>query len=168
MNEDELYEGNNDSTDKVTFFTNEKCLASYDSSFDTNTVNFYLDSATTRHIVQDISLFSTFLKLDKHEFITLAKKEVKLCVTGVGSVDVQARDGTKVNIKNVRFAADIPVNLLSVRHMAESGFICVFFSDRAEIIFANTYCTNNVKVLATTRCVNTDLYSVSFNLPEAI
>ncbi len=102
-NEDELYDGNNDATDKVMFFTNEKCLASYNWSIDTNTVNFYLNSATTRHIVKDILLFSTFLKLNKPEFVTVAKKEVKLCVTGVGLIDVEARDRTKVTIKNVRY-----------------------------------------------------------------
>lgn len=128
-------------TDNCNLVSNEGNLVSFllaDSCFNSGTkdnvrsfsgnVKFYLDSATTKHIVNNRSLFFDFIELDQHEFVTIAKKNVKLEIIGVGNIRVESVIGFNIVIRNVSYAKDIPVNLLSVRRLAEAGFTVVFYS----------------------------------------
>lgn len=125
-------------------------------------VDFYVDSATNNNIVNDRSLFSDFITLDKPEMVTIAKEGVQLEVTGVGNVKVKTESGTDVIMKNVRYAKDIPANLLSVKRLAMAGFLTVFYEDHADIIYADTFKSPHPKILFQAKCVVTVLYLATF------
>ncbi len=125
-------------------------------------VDFYLDSTTTNHIVNNKMLFSSFIEFNEPELVTIARKDVKLSVTGVGNVSLSTESGTNIIFKNVRYSSDIPVNLISVRRMAKSGFSTAFHKDHADVIISETFNDNNPRVIFRAKCVMADLYSVKF------
>ncbi len=155
----------NSTTDNVSFLWTDKCLISSKGTDVQNVrdeVKFYLDSASTRHIVNDISLFSEFIELKEPEMVTIAKRDVKLAITGIGNLNLKTEIGINAKIINVRYSKEIPVNLLSVKRLTEAGFVCMFYENYTDIVFANSVKTANVKLLTRAESIANDLYLVKF------
>lgn len=87
-------------------------VVSFLSGIDTILVSnmFYLDLASTKRVVNDMTFFSKFSNLNKTESITIAKKNVKLEMTGVGTVCIKIVSGIIIQMLDVQYAKDILVN----------------------------------------------------------
>lgn len=148
----------------ISFLTINSCfnVDSVNNSIDArcNDVTFFLDSASTKHIVNDIELFSEFKHLNTHENFIIANKKVRLSVTGIGTIRLKTPSNDNIKLVNVCYAEDIPSNLLSVKCISDAGFVCVFYKDHADIIYRDSLATSKPKTLM--RCELKQLYVAQF------
>lgn len=87
-----------------------------------------MDSGATEHIINDMGFYKGYKQLEKPIKISVAKKKSRIWAAHVGNIEVMTNLGHMRVIKDVLYAHEVPLNLLSVK-MQEAGFSVIFTSD---------------------------------------
>ena len=86
-----------------------------------------IDSGTSTHVT---SMRDVFCSYTSGEFgdVKLAYKGVLKCV-GLGDVNLEMSNGTKLTLKDVKHVPDIQLNLFSVAKLCYEGYNSLFSKD---------------------------------------
>lgn len=102
----------------------------------TNKVRWYIDSAATDHLVNDLELFSTIEDIESPIKIYVAKTKEFLIASKRGSIFVNLESCSSfktAEIKNVLYVKELRHNLLSVQRLVKEGLKVVFDENTATI-----------------------------------
>ena len=124
-------------------------------------IKFILDSGATDHIVNDMSVFTSFKALDKPITISVAKMGETIAATGIGSINIATNSGVNAVLERVLYAPEATNNLLSVRCMQEVGMDVIFNKTGMVLIKMGN------KTISTGKQIN-NLICVSFTLNKTI
>jgi hypothetical protein len=120
-----------------------------------------LDSGATAHMTWDRSLFDQFIPLKVPRTIHIADGS-PIEATGIGNIKLQDTSTTPskpITVKNVLYAPDLSVNLLSVAKLEDRGVYIAGRAKRIDLIQGN-------EVLATAKRVRTSYILSLEPLPE--
>ncbi len=119
---------------------------------------FYIDSGASWHYINDLKYFQSYKRIDK-------EKIVKVCKNGVG-VKVNVRgvmrckcNGINIEMKDVFYSKDFPVNLLSVKRLNKNGISVNFHPDQSVTLNSKTG-----KLIAKGQATGDDLFKIKFEV----
>ncbi|KAL1449198.1 hypothetical protein WDU94_000417 [Cyamophila willieti] len=98
-------------------------------SCDLNTVRLVVDSGATDHIINDERVYSVCHELESPVYISTAKNGPILKAYKIGDIHTE-----ECVLKNVLYAPDLSVNLLSVQKLVQSGAEVTFKKDGVYVI----------------------------------
>jgi hypothetical protein len=114
-------------------------------------ITFVCDSGATTHMVNDASLFTSFVGCDVE--VRTANKESSLRATAIGTVHVQVAGdltGTPISLRRALYVPGLSANLLSVRRLHMDGHVLTFSPNSVSL-------SRDDKTVATGQVVD-DLY----------
>lgn len=98
---------------------------------DYNKSDWYLDSAATIHMTNNLDLLEN-VKNTTECSITTANDQI-MCANKVGSITLPLSDSLNANIENILYVPDLKVNLLSVSQIVKKNYSVVFKTTGCEI-----------------------------------
>lgn len=101
-----------------------------------SSVNWFLDSGATDHMVNDIRLFRNLKKNQKPIKIAVAKQGETLEAECIGDIDIISEVNgkhLKIPIQNVLYVPNLLQNLFSIRKIEEKGMKIVFYDSQVHI-----------------------------------
>lgn len=108
-----------------------------DSGESIKMLSFYVDSGCTDHIVNDASIFSSFMELKEQINISVAKQGECMIATGIGTIStylVVNNVKTYCTLKNVLYVPNSRRNLLSVKKLERNNNSVLFEDGQVKII----------------------------------
>ena len=124
------------------------CLSSAAaSSSSTSTLDWLIDSGASTHICAQRSSFSSLRQLEQRIHINIADGRA-IRALGIGDISLDVLCGTEwiSNIfKDVLFAPDLKMNLLSVSRLTNDGLIVSFFDDHCHIKMQDRMVASSIK-----------------------
>ncbi len=123
-----------------------------------NKIQFWIDTAATRHIVNSEKFFDSVIKLKTPIVINVAKNGTTVKAEKIGNIKCTSMKGFKMVLRNVLFAPDLPHNLLSFSRLDRLGYSLEIKQGIARIRKED----NNVIFEA--KLTGRDLYEANFNV----
>jgi transposase InsO family protein len=123
------------------------CLSNAASSSSTSTLDWLIDSGASTHICAQRSCFSSLRPLDQPVQINIADGRAVRAL-GIGDIALDVLCGTEwiSNIfKDVLFAPDLKMNLLSVSRLTNDGLVVSFFDDHCHIMMQDRLVASSIK-----------------------
>ncbi len=99
---------------------------------------FLLDTGASTHVVRDISLLSKFTPYNETRQFFTAQGSSVITIQGKGEIIIRCTTRTFtifLTLKNVLFAPDIPVNVISVSQLCADNCISILFINSAAIFY---------------------------------
>lgn len=121
-----------------------------------NQLTFLLDSGASDHLINDDSLFTSYVDLQPPVKILVAKNNTYVIATKRGEINMISNMGIRGVFKDVLYCPDVPQNLLSVRRMQKAGMSITFNDKGVEV-------TINGKIIILGKPLN-NLVGVDFKI----
>ncbi len=99
---------------------------------------FLLDTGASMHVVRDMSLLSNYVPINENKQFFTAQGSSNIRIVGRGEIIIRCTTRTFVvflRLKNVLFAPDIPVNVISVSQLCNDNCVSIVFINSATIFY---------------------------------
>ncbi len=121
-------------SDKNGNFLRLSCL----SGEEPNKNIFLLDTGASTHVVRDVSLLSNFTSYNENRQFFTAQGSSVITIQGKGEIIIRCATRTFtifLKLKNVLFAPDIPINVISVSQLCADNCVSIVFINSAAIFY---------------------------------